>query len=506
MAQSNKKAKSIHISEYLPMLLKHKLLIVACFILGTVASLIIVRQTPPGYEATAKLTIKAGSPKRGQEAVDSAFFQELNLNTHLQLILSAPVLEKLIEKLQLNQQHNQDQEPEVLAQIIRQIKENFFLLIGKEQKPLTPEERQNQFIQGLKARIAVKNIRYTNIMEITAKGADPETVRDIANTLAKTYIQYDIDINQQATANSFQFLQGQVDEFQEKLDKAEAEFLAYKQQENLFSLTGIQESLAAKMSEYDLLLIEAKNKLQELTIRLNELERLSKSKKLNAVRLRSLLANSVIDNLNDQLIAAEVEYSKLKKIYRSKHVKIQTIQSTISDLRREINHQVTKELANMQQEKKILQSRVEKHQRNLEELEQEVLQISSKEQKYLMLERNVETYRKYYDTLTARIEDASVSSEIRKAVTDIRFVEQAQKPLYPVKPDKRKIYLAGILGGLLSGIGLALLLEFSDRTVRTEEDIAHYFNLPVLGVIPIADQAVKRNTYTKKSLDHQEER
>ncbi|MCI5151418.1 MAG: hypothetical protein D3916_18910, partial [Candidatus Electrothrix sp. MAN1_4] len=251
MAQSNKKAKSIHISEYLPMLLKHKLLIAVCFLLGTAASLLIVKQTPPGYEATAKLTIKAASAKGGQEAVESAFFQELNLNTHLQLILSAPVLEKLIEKLQLNQRK---QEPEFLAQIIGQVKENFFLLIGKEQKPRTPEERQNQFIQSLKARIAVQNIRYTNIMEITSQAAEPETARDIANTLAKTYIQYDIDINQQATANSFQFLQGQVDEFKEKLDKAEAEFLAYKQQENLFSLTGIQESLAAKMTEYDLLL------------------------------------------------------------------------------------------------------------------------------------------------------------------------------------------------------------------------------------------------------------
>lgn len=506
MAHPNNKAKSIHINEYLPLLLKHKLLIAICFILGVSASLLIVNQTPPGYETTAKLTINPTAPKGRQEPMDSAFFQEVNLNTHLQLILSLPILEQLIDKVKLD---HQNQQPGFLTQILGQIKNNLLLLLGRERKLLTPAEQRGQGIKNLKNNIAVQNIRYTNIVEITVQDSDAETARNIANTLAEIYIRYDIDINQQATANSFRFLENQTAEFKVKLDTAEAEFLAYKQKENLFSLTGIQESITAQMNEYNLLLIEAKNKLQELTIRLNELKPLSQSKQPDAVRLRSLLANPVIDSLNDQLISAEVEHSKLRKIYRGKHVKIQTVQSTISDLRQEIHRQVAKELANMQQEKKILQSRVEKHQRNLEELEKEVLQISSKEQQYLTLERNVETYRKYYDTLLARIEDVSVSSDIKKTVTDIRFVERAQKPLYPTKPDKRKIFLAGILGGLFSGIGLALLLEFSDRTVRTEEDIQHYFDIPVIGVVPLTEQAgswqTSDTTSDTVSSEHQEE-
>ncbi|MCI5225521.1 MAG: hypothetical protein D3918_02410 [Candidatus Electrothrix sp. AX2] len=483
MALSNKKAKSIHISEYLPILLKHKLLIIVCFISGVLIALVILKQTPPGYETTAKLTIKPTTHKNRQEPVDSAFFQEVSLNTHLQLILSTPILEQLLEKLKTN--HYQ---PGAIAQLVGQIKDNFFLLLGKERKVLSPAEQQALRIKNLKNKISVQSIRYTSIVNILVQDSDAESARNIANTLAETYIQYDIGINQQATANSFRFLENQAAEFKDKLEKAEAQFLTYKQKENIFSLTGAQENITAQMNKYNLLLIEAKNKLQELTIRLSELTPLSKRKQPDAVRLRSLLANTVIDNLNEQLINAEVERSKLQKIYRSKHVKIQTIQSTISDLRQQIHHQVIKELANMQQEKKILQSRVQKHQHNLQELEKEVLQVSSKEQKYLMLQRNVETYRKYYDNIMSRIEAVSVNSDIKKTVTDIRFVERAQKPLYPTKPDKRKIFLAGIFGGLFSGIGLALLLEFSDRTVHTEEDIQHYFDLPVIGVIPLTEQ------------------
>ena len=34
-------------------------------------------------------------------------------------------------------------------------------------------------------------------------------------------------------------------------------------------------------------------------------------------------------------------------------------------------------------------------------------------------------------------------------------------------------------------VGLALLLEYMDNTIKTEQDIENLFNVPVLGVIPV---------------------
>ena len=42
----------------------------------------------------------------------------------------------------------------------------------------------------------------------------------------------------------------------------------------------------------------------------------------------------------------------------------------------------------------------------------------------------------------------------------------------------------GALGGLALGLGLALLLEYRDRTLRTEADLLGAFSLPVLALVP----------------------
>ncbi len=485
---TQKAARSFDINEYLFMLSKHKLLIIFCFILGLTAAFVMVKQTVPGYKATARLTIQpisvkaASSFTEGSGAVDSLFFQELNVNTHIQLMHSRPVLERLIAVLHLDQEDIREQG--VLRQIAQQIRSNLNLITGTT-RPLTPAEQHLQLLEGLRNKISLNTVRFTNILEIVVHDADPKMARDIANTLAEIYIQQDISNNQQAALASFTFLRDQAAEFKEKLDAAEKAFLAYKQKENLFSLTGLQENIASNIKEYDIMLIETRSTQHQLSQRLQQLESLAGDKKNYATRLRSLLSNPVVDNLSSKLIAAEMEQSRLSKIYRSKHAEMQAIESSINDLQQEIGRQIERELANMRQERTLLQAREKNLGNMINELKKEAMDLSSKEQEYLLLERNVEAYRRYHENIIAKIEEAALSSEIRNTVTSINFVERAEAPLHPISPDRRKIFLAGIFGGLCMGLGLAFLLEFSDRSIRTEEDVRVYFDLPVMGVIPI---------------------
>ncbi|WEG13381.1 Wzz/FepE/Etk N-terminal domain-containing protein [Pullulanibacillus sp. KACC 23026] len=53
----------------------------------------------------------------------------------------------------------------------------------------------------------------------------------------------------------------------------------------------------------------------------------------------------------------------------------------------------------------------------------------------------------------------------------------------PVKPNLKMNVAIGFVVGLMISIGLAFLLEFLDKTIKTEEDIERYLELPVLGAI-----------------------
>jgi capsular polysaccharide biosynthesis protein len=70
---------------------------------------------------------------------------------------------------------------------------------------------------------------------------------------------------------------------------------------------------------------------------------------------------------------------------------------------------------------------------------------------------------------------------------NVNIVDPAVPAPSPVKPNKKmNILLAGVIG-LMSAVGLVFLLEFLDQTIKTNEDINRYLELPVLGVIPKID-------------------
>ncbi|MDP4146370.1 MAG: Wzz/FepE/Etk N-terminal domain-containing protein [Bacillota bacterium] len=67
---------------------------------------------------------------------------------------------------------------------------------------------------------------------------------------------------------------------------------------------------------------------------------------------------------------------------------------------------------------------------------------------------------------------------------DIKIIDKADVPTAPVKPKKvMNIAIAFFLGLMLS-IGLVFLIEFMDSTIKSQEDVKKYLDLPVLGMIP----------------------
>lgn len=65
----------------------------------------------------------------------------------------------------------------------------------------------------------------------------------------------------------------------------------------------------------------------------------------------------------------------------------------------------------------------------------------------------------------------------------------------PIKPNKMKNMAVAAVIGLLLGVGLALVLEFLDTTIKSERDIEEILGLPVIGVVGlIAVERKKRSS------------
>jgi uncharacterized protein involved in exopolysaccharide biosynthesis len=270
------------------------------------------------------------------------------------------------------------------------------------------------------------------------------------------------------------------------LEDAEEELLAFKQEARLLSPEENQTMIAQKMTEFIDASIQARNRRLELEARLEQLKRISPTKG-DFSHVRSLVNNPLITNLYAQYIDAEVERSRLRKVYKAKHPKMIEVSTRMTNTKKKIQEEIVKEINNLKSEREVLLAKEEVLQRTMADFEEEAMDISKKELNYTIRKRDVEMNQKLYDAILSRLKEADITGNID--VSNIRITERAVVPKYPAGPNKKRNIILGMVLGLMIGIGLSFLWEYMDRSIHTEEDVQRYAGLPVLSVIPIASQA-----------------
>jgi capsular polysaccharide biosynthesis protein len=80
---------------------------------------------------------------------------------------------------------------------------------------------------------------------------------------------------------------------------------------------------------------------------------------------------------------------------------------------------------------------------------------------------------------------------------DVRVLSDAQVNPFPInESNENKIIGAAILGGIVIGIGLIFLVDSLDDSIRSEQDIEHLLEVPILG--SVSTMSKKNINKTKK--------
>jgi capsular polysaccharide biosynthesis protein len=70
----------------------------------------------------------------------------------------------------------------------------------------------------------------------------------------------------------------------------------------------------------------------------------------------------------------------------------------------------------------------------------------------------------------------------------------------PVKPKPLLNMAIAFVVGLMTGVGLAFLLEYLDNTIKTEQDVEKFLELPVLGAVGVISSQGAKNEKTKMNI------
>ncbi len=112
--------------------------------------------------------------------------------------------------------------------------------------------------------------------------------------------------------------------------------------------------------------------------------------------------------------------------------------------------------------------------------------------------RDAKVNENIYNMLLQRLETAKITQRLEASKQGTRYtvLDPPRLPLKPVRPNKPLIGFIGAFFGIAAGIGLVLLMEFTDNSILSIDEAKEFLEYPILGgiskILTEEDIAVRR--------------
>jgi capsular polysaccharide biosynthesis protein len=138
------------------------------------------------------------------------------------------------------------------------------------------------------------------------------------------------------------------------------------------------------------------------------------------------------------------------------------------------------EIENLTREEEKLKVAIEQYQKRLN-------QTPVREQQLTGILRNYDQLKQDYTDLLNKESQSRMAADLEKRQEgqQFRLVDQPSLPTIPSSPNRIKVSLGGVAGGIGLGLALAFLMEFRDRSLRSEKDLGQRFALPIVISVPL---------------------
>jgi succinoglycan biosynthesis transport protein ExoP len=340
--------------------------------------------------------------------------------------------------------------------------------------------------------------------KIAFQDESPVVAARVANELAGTFIKENLRARQEQFEGTAEFLDNELQDTKKQLEAKEGE------------LSAVKSTFVADLPEAKQYHVEALAGLRmQMTASQDRIERAQQDK----VVIQSMMssATTTVDLDTDgagpaaspyqiQIQKMETHLAELKGRYGSNFPDVRKTQADLDRLKKQAaveeaqnppppaaeptppkkNPVLEAQLQKLDQEigdqtklQADLQRQTDFHVSKLE-------QAPAFEQKIADLTRDYESLKTHYQTLLDKKLAAQMSTELEERQKGERFtiLDPATVPDQPSGPNRMLITFAGLLGGVFGGFGLAMLLEMTDASVRTESKATKLLGSPVLAGIP----------------------
>jgi polysaccharide chain length determinant protein (PEP-CTERM system associated) len=349
-------------------------------------------------------------------------------------------------------------------------------------------------------------------------GNHPQTVMRVTERLASLFIDENLKDRELVAEGTDRFLESQLEEAKTRLIDNEQKLEAFRKRHDGELPTQVESNMQG--------LHNTEMQLQSVTDSINRdrdrrlfLERAIRDANspdlVGAVPTVSPGSSGPAPvSAAEQLRQAEAELRDLVSRLKPEHPDVGRAKRAIAELRARVQAEAAERSAHpavgvaVSPMEAARQRRVEELQADLASIDKQIVARTAEERRLRGVmadyQRRIEAaptretelaeLTRDYDTLQANYKSLLVKKQESRIATDLEHKQIGQQfkvldpprlPEKPSSPNRLVRYAAGVIGGLGLGLLLVALLEYLDRTMRSESDVQAALGLPVIVTIPL---------------------
>jgi polysaccharide chain length determinant protein (PEP-CTERM system associated) len=426
---------------------------------------------------------------------------EDRVNSMTAQILSRTRLEKIIEDFNL---YEKEREAGALMQDV----------VERMRRDIRPDVRPGE-----------------NSFRISYVGENARTVQQVTERLASLFINENLEDRTRMAQGTDQFLENELEDAKQRLVEQEKKVEDYKRrnagqlpsqlESNLQVLQNAQMQIQAVLQSLE----NDRERRLRLEREIADLER-----QIEDPVSEAFIAGpggsspaSQLDQLNDAL-------SVMLLTKKDTHPDVRRLKAAIAELEAKINSQASRDetpvspdlrrlsMADALRRKRLDDLKLDLNliKRNIQNAEKEEQRLRSmvvvyqqrneaiptRETEMTELLRDYNTLQTSYNSLLAKGLESKMAAnlESRQIGEQFRVLDPARRAERPFSPDRQQINIMGLASGLAIGLLLVALLEYRDKTFKTDEEVARVLELPVLAVVPLMHSAKEKQRLFRRQL------
>ncbi len=420
----------------------------------TGATLAISLRLKPIYESTATVDIDRQMPSAiiGQESTRTmANDSDQFLATQAKLITSDAVLRPVAKQYNLLETEGETEESE--GQVP-----------GAQDAPV------------LLKRLKVSRPPNTYLLYISYRSADPKLAADVANSIARSYLEHTYNIRFKSSASLSAFMERQLEELKAKMERSSGALAQFERELNVINPEQKTSILSSRLLQLNTEYTNA----QTDRVRKEAANRSVSGGSLEAAQVST--QGEALKRLSERIDEQRAKFAEVKTHFGPTHPEYRKASGQLAELLRQMD--ASKQNIGQRVEVEFRESlnRESMLEKAVAETKTEFDRLNARSFQYQSLKREAEGDKSLYEELVRKIREASINSGFQNSA--IRIADLARPAIKSVFPNVKLNVLLALLFSILIAVGMAILADLLNNAVRDPEQVERTLSTEVIGTLP----------------------